>query len=108
MMAGQAVFSGRIERGLVVGAWRVEIGTATPVPGESLSAAARRLAERVVADVTGLPAAVVRVASLLPSGRPVVASDDGLAPTVKEAIEREAGGGSFGGGGHSGIFASTQ
>ncbi len=78
MMAGQAAFADRIERGLVVGAWSVEIGVATPALGESLSIAARRLAERVVAEVTGLPAAVVRVASLLPSGRPVVGSDDGL------------------------------
>jgi phosphopantetheinyl transferase (holo-ACP synthase) len=78
MMAGQAAFADRIERGLIVGAWSVEIGFATPAPGESLSSAGRRLAERVVAEMTGLPAAVVRVASLLPSGRPVVASDEGL------------------------------
>ena len=78
MMAGQGAVADRIERGLIVGAWSVEIGIATPAPGESLSGAARRLAERVVAEVTGLPAAGVRVASLLPSGRPIVASDDGL------------------------------
>ena len=78
MMAGRGAVADRIERGLIVGAWSVEIGIATPVPGESLSGAARRLAERVVAEVTGLPAAGVRVASLLPSGRPIVTSDDGL------------------------------
>ena len=78
MMAGRGAVADRIERGLIVGAWSVEIGIATPAPGESLSGAARRLAERVVAEVTGLPAAGVRVASLLPSGRPIVTSDDGL------------------------------
>ena len=89
MMAGRGAVADRIERGLIVGAWSVEIGIATPAPGESLSGAARRLAERVVAEVTGLPAAGVRVASLLPSGRPIVASDDGLlALAVSVAHER--------------------
>jgi hypothetical protein len=89
MMAGQAAFADRIERGLLVGAWSVDIGIATPVPDESLSVAARRLAERVVAVVTGLPVVAVRVASLLPSGRPIVASDDGLmALSVSVAHER--------------------
>ena len=89
MIAGQGAVADRIERGLVVGAWSVEIGFATPAPGESLSSAARRLAERVVAGVTGLPVAVVRVASLLPSGRPIVGSDDGpLTLAVSVAHER--------------------
>jgi 4'-phosphopantetheinyl transferase EntD len=89
MMAGRGAVADRIERGLIVGAWSVEIGIATPAPGESLSSAARRLAERVVAEVTGLPVAGVRVASLLPSGRPIVASDDGLlALAVSVAHER--------------------
>lgn len=89
MIAGQGAVADRIERGLVVGAWSVEIAIATPFPGESLSSAAMRLAEWVVAGVTGLPVAVVRVASLLPSGRPIVASDDGpLALAVSVAHER--------------------
>jgi hypothetical protein len=47
------------------------------------------LAERVVADVTGLPVDAVRVASLLPSGRPVVSTDTGILPlSISMAHER--------------------
>lgn len=45
----------------------------------AVSAAARRLAERVASDLVGVP---LRVACLLPSGRPVVSVADGAAPCV--------------------------
>ena len=81
--------AGRTERDLVVGPWRVDVATALPAPGESLSAAARRLAERVAATRMGLPAGAVRVASLLPSGRPIASAEGGLLPlSVSMAHER--------------------
>lgn len=80
---------GRMERDFVVGPWRVDVATAVPAPGESLSAAARRLAERIIADRVGLPVVSVRVASLLPSGRPVVSAEAGiLSLSVSVAHER--------------------
>ena len=89
MTAAAAAREGRVERDLAVGAWRVDVGTAVPAPGESLSGAARRLAERIVADRLGLPAVAVRVASLLPSGRPIVSADSGVMPlSVSIAHER--------------------
>ena len=81
--------AGRTQRDLVVGAWRVDVGTALPAPGESLSAAARRLAERIAATRMGLPAGAVRVASLLPSGRPIASAEGSLLPlAVSMAHER--------------------
>ncbi len=78
MTAAAVAPTDRVERNLLVGEWAVDLGTAVPAPGESLSAAARRLAERIVADRIGLPAMEVRVASLLPSGRPIVLASSGV------------------------------
>lgn len=89
MTSAAAAACGRMERDFVVGAWRVDVATAAPTPGESLSAAARRLAERIIADRVGLPLVSVRVASLLPSGRPVVSAEAGMLPlSVSVAHER--------------------
>lgn len=89
MTAAAVVATGRVERNLLVGGWTVDVGTAVPAPGESLSAAARRLAERIVAERHGLPAGAVRVASLLPSGRPIVSDDSGVMTlSVSMAHER--------------------
>ena len=89
MTGATAAPAGRTERDLVVGPWRVDVATALPAPGESLSAAARRLAERVAATRMGLPAGAVRVASLLPSGRPIASAEGGLLPlSVSMAHER--------------------
>lgn len=90
MTATRAATAGRIERGLAVGGWRIDLGFAAPAPGESLSGAARRLAERLVAQRTGLPAATIRVAALLPSGRPVASGEDGILP-VSVAMAHERG-----------------
>jgi 4'-phosphopantetheinyl transferase EntD len=88
MTATRAAGDG-IECGLAVGDRLVDVGFAVPVPGESLSAAARRLAERLVARRAGLPGAAVRVAALLPSGRPVATGPDGILPvSVAMAHER--------------------
>ncbi|RLS36038.1 MAG: hypothetical protein DWH79_00605 [Planctomycetota bacterium] len=70
--------NGHVERGLVIGDWRIDAAFSVPAPGESLSAAARRLGEAVVAAHAGLPRHGVRIASLLPSGRPVAMGDAGL------------------------------
>lgn len=55
---------------VVVGGHAVQ-WAAWPGPTTSASAGARRLAEDLVAAVAALPAGSVRVATLLPSGRPV-------------------------------------
>lgn len=89
MTSTSATPSGRFDRDVVVGDRRVDIATAVPAPGESLTAAARRLAERLVAERVGLPAVAVRVASLLPSGRPIVSAEAGILPlSVSLAHER--------------------
>jgi len=89
MTAAAVALTGRVERDLVVGNWRVDVETAITAPGESLSAAARRVAERLVAARIGLSAVAVRVATLLPSGRPVVSADSGvMRVSVSMAHER--------------------
>jgi 4'-phosphopantetheinyl transferase EntD len=89
MTAAAVVATGRVGLKIVVGGWAVDVATVVPAPGESLSAAARRLAERIVAGRHGLPAGAVRVASLLPSGRPIVSDDSGvMALSVSMAHER--------------------
>jgi len=89
MTAAAVALTGRVERDLVVGNRRVDVGTAIPAPGESLSAAARRVAERLVAARFGLPPVAVRVATLLPSGRPIVSADSGVMQlSVSMAHER--------------------
>lgn len=65
-------------REILVGGMRVAVATAIPAPGAALSVAARRLAEALVADCIGAAARGVRVASLLPSGRPVASGPEGL------------------------------
>ena len=75
MTAAAVAFTGRVERDFVIGDRRVDVGTAIPAPGESLSTAARRLAECLVAARIGLPAFAVRIATLLPSGRPIVSAE---------------------------------
>lgn len=88
-MMASAAAAGSIDREVCVGAWRVDVGTAVPLPGESLSSAARRLAERVAAVRLAVPTATVRVASLLPSGRPIVSAEAGILPlSVSMAHER--------------------
>lgn len=50
---------------------RVEVWTAPAATGGSLSVVGVRLAERVVAHLLAVPASSIRVAPLLPSGRPI-------------------------------------
>ena len=68
-------------RNLLVGGVRVRVATAAPAPGESLSIAARTLGERLVSSWTS-SAATVRVAALLPSGRPIVTGPHGASGIV--------------------------
>jgi len=67
-------------REIVVAGYRVAVATAVPAPGAALSVAARRLAEDLVGERAGCPRRSVRVASLLPSGRPVASGPVGLLP----------------------------
>jgi hypothetical protein len=70
---GNALPVGRVCRGLDVGGWAVAAVFESPFGGvESLSGAALRLAEDLVATLLSAPGAAVRVAGLAPSGRPVV------------------------------------
>lgn len=69
-----------VHHGVVVGGVPVSIATAAPTPGAALSAAARRLAEELAAARTGTPRREIRVASLLPSGRPVANGPRGPLP----------------------------
>lgn len=56
---------------ILVGEVAVSIATTKPRPGAALSVVAVRLAEELVAERSGMPRREIRVASLLPSGRPV-------------------------------------
>jgi hypothetical protein len=70
---GNALPVGRVCRGLDVGGWAVAAVFESPFGGvETLSGAALRLAEDLVATLLSAPGAAVRVAGLAPSGRPVV------------------------------------
>jgi hypothetical protein len=70
---GNALPVGRVCHGLDVGCWAVAAVFEPPFGGvESLSGAALRLAEDLVATLLSAPGAGVRVAGLAPSGRPVV------------------------------------
>jgi hypothetical protein len=63
---------GRVQRGLRVGPWSIDVLLDAPMGGgEAMSGDALRLAEDLVATSLGVAQGVVRVASLLPSGRPV-------------------------------------
>lgn len=76
-------------REILVGGVRVAVATAVPAPGAALSVAARRLAEALVAECIGAAPRGVRVASLLPSGRPVASGPEGLLPlSVSVSHER--------------------
>ena len=89
MTAAAVALTGRVERDFVIGDRRVDVGTAIPAPGESLSTAARRLAECLVAARIGLPAFAVRIATLLPSGRPIVSAESDVSTmSVSMAHER--------------------
>lgn len=69
---GNSLPVGRVCRGLDVGGWAVAAVFEPPFGGvESLSGAALRLAEDLVATLLSTPCAAVRVAGLAPSGRPV-------------------------------------
>lgn len=81
---------GRRVHEVVLDTRRVVVGTAAPGPGESLSGAAARLAESLVAAESGCPQGTVRVASLLPSGRPVASGRDGALP-VSVSLTHERG-----------------
>jgi len=77
-MTGETVVAvGQVERGIRVGIWRADLLLGVPAPGEMLSGAARRVGAVLVAERLGVPPPSVRIASLLPSGRPVALGDDG-------------------------------
>lgn len=77
---GNALPLGRVCRGLRVGGWAVAAVFEPPVgDAESLSGAALRLAEELVQATLPATDAVVRVAGLAPSGRPI-ASIAGVTP----------------------------
>lgn len=90
-MTGEAVVAvGCVERGIRVGPWLADLLLGVPAPGEMLSGAARRLGERLVADRLGIAAPHVRIAALLPSGRPV-ALDDGGPLELSVSLSHERG-----------------
>lgn len=61
----------RISRGLVVAGCRVDLAIDEAADGPVASAEAARLAEEIVAKRIGCERRMVRVAALMPSGRPV-------------------------------------
>ena len=63
-----------------VGGCRVRIATSASPP--QARTASRGLAEEVVAEVVGVPVGEVRVATLLPSGRPVASSGARVLPVA--------------------------
>jgi len=90
-MTGDTVVTvGRVERAIRVGRWRADLLFAVPAPGEMLSGAARRLGETLVAERIGTLPPNVRIASLLPSGRPV-ALDDGGPLDLSVSLSHERG-----------------
>ncbi len=78
-------------REMRVGRWRVAcIFQTPPACGPSSSGAALRLAEDLVADALGVANHKVRVATLLPSGRPIAAvSGQASCPTVSVSHVRD-------------------
>lgn len=78
---------GRVSRVSIDG-WIADVACAHPDAGVAVAGAARRLAEALVAASVGVAPDGVRVAALLPSGRPVAMSAAGPMP-VSVSVSHE-------------------